>query len=159
MATKIKRKEFAHFINVTPSSTASYEQLGVDLEALEVSMNMNVETFNNILGQASVNISNGTKTASIEPYFADKDTALFTLLQGFIDNNSELEELATDIVEVKKYETEGSAGYPAMKKEVKIEIVSYGGDNSGYQIPFNLHFTGVDVAGEYDLTTGAFTAD
>jgi hypothetical protein len=154
---KIKRKEYEHFINVTPTETATYEQLGLDLETLEVAMNLNVETTQNILGQSSINISNGTKTASVEPYFADEGTGLHTLLQGFIDNQSELDDLQTDVVEVKKYESPTGDAYPAIKKTVKIEIVSYGGDNSGYQIPFNMHFTGVDVAGDYDVVLGTFT--
>ena len=156
---KIKRKEYLHYINTGTSATPVYEVLGTDIESLEVAMNMNVETTTNILGQSSINISNGTKSAAIEPYFANNGSGLHTLLQGFIDNQSELDDLQTDVVEVKKYETEGVAGYPSIKKTVKIEIVSYGGDSSGYQIPFNVHFTGVDVAGEYDIATDTFTAD
>jgi hypothetical protein len=156
---KIKRKELLHYIRTGASATPNYEVLGADLESLEVSMNMNVESSVNILGESSINISNGTKTASIEPYFANSGTGLYTKLQGFIDNQSELDDLITDVVEVKKYETEGTAGYPAFKREVKLEVVSYGGSAVGYQIPFNVHFTGVQVAGEYDIDTDVFTPD
>ena len=45
----------------------------------------------------------------------------------------------------------------AVKEECYIEIVSYGGDTTGYQIPFNVHYTGVKTAGTFDPATKTFT--
>ena len=53
-----------------------------------------------------------------------------------------------------------SAGaYPAVKEECYIEIVSYGGDTTGYQIPFNVHYTGVKSKGTFNPATNTFTAE
>jgi hypothetical protein len=152
---KIKRKEYLHYIQV--SATPTYSVLGTDLESLEVAMNMTVESTVNILGESAINISNGTKTASIEPYFANSGTDLYNMLQGFIDNQSELDDLVTYVIEVKKFETATATGYPAIKKTVKLEVVSYGGSSAGYQIPFNVHFTGEQTTGRYNITTNVFT--
>ena len=47
----------------------------------------------------------------------------------------------------------------AYKEDGIIEVVSYGGDTTGYQIPFNVHSTGNRVKGTFDLATKTFTAD
>ena len=44
-----------------------------------------------------------------------------------------------------------------MREECYIEIVSYGGDTTGYQIPFNVHYTGVKTKGSFDPTAKKFT--
>ena len=155
---KIKRKQHQVFINTTPSATATYEQLGADLEELLIESNKNVESTQNILGESSVKITNGTETATVDPIYADKDTTLFTLLQGFIDDVSELDDLATDILEVKAWETPDGTQYPCYKENVYVEITSRGGDVTGYQIPFNLHLTGTKTLGAYDTSDGSFAA-
>ena len=53
-------------------------------------------------------------------------------------------------------EAEGGA-YPAIKEEAYIEVTSYGGDTTGYQIPFTLHFTGVRTKGTFNVSTKTFT--
>ena len=72
--------------------------------------------------------------------------------------NEILEKLRTDVVEVKLWE-EGEDGFPAYKEEVIIEVVSYGGDTTGYQIPFKLHYTGNRVKGSFDVDSKTFTAE
>ena len=47
----------------------------------------------------------------------------------------------------------------AYREEVIIEVSSYGGDTTGYQIPFNVHHTGNRVKGKFVLATKTFTAD
>lgn len=49
--------------------------------------------------------------------------------------------------------------YPAVREECYIEVVSYGGDTTGYQIPFNVHYTGVKVKGKFDVKAKKFVAD
>lgn len=46
-----------------------------------------------------------------------------------------------------------------MREACYIEVVSYGGDTTGYQIPFNVHYTGVKVKGKFDVNTKKFVAD
>ena len=156
---KIERKYLAHFINTAaPGGEAAYERLGKDLEEYSPEMSAEVNTSKNILGETSILISSYEKTGTVEPFYADKDSALFERLQAIIDGNLVLDDLKTDVVEVKLWEDAVSGAYPAFKEEAYIEVTSYGGDTTGYQIPFTLHYTGVKVAGTFNPSTKAFTA-
>jgi hypothetical protein len=159
---KIERKYLAHFINTAapaePAAQAVYERLGKDLEEFSAELSAEVDTKQNILGETTVAIHGYQKTGAVEPYYADKGSGLFTRLQNIIDNNLVLDDLKADVVEVKLWDAqEGGTSFPAIKEEVYIEVTSYGGDNTGYQIPFTLHYTGVKVKGTFDTKTKTFT--
>lgn len=159
---KIERKYLAHFINTAApgeGAAAAYERLGKDLEEFSTELSAQVDTKKNILGETSVLISSYEKTSSVEPYYAEKGDALFTRLQDIIDNQMVLDDLKTDVVEVKLWEGEDNGTtFPAYKEEAYIEVTSYGGDTTGYQIPFTLHFTGNKVSGTFDVASKTFTA-
>ena len=156
---KIERKYLAHFINTAAptAEAANYERLGQDLEEFSPELSAQGDKKKNILGETSVVISSYEKSASVEPYYAEKDSALFTRLQAIIDDQQVLDQLKTDVVEVKLWEQEEDGSYPAIKEEAHIEVSSYGGDTTGYQIPFTLHFTGVRTKGTFNVTTKTFT--
>ena len=156
---KIERKYLAHFINTAAQGDAAYERLGKDLEEFSAEMSAQVETKKNILGESSILISGYEKTASVEPYYAEAGTALFERLQGILDDASVLDDLKTDVVEVKLWNETQEGVYPAIREEAYIEIVSYGGDTTGYQIPFKLHYTGNRVKGSFDVTSKTFTSN
>ena len=157
---KIERKYLAHFINTAApgEEQAVYERLGKDLEEFSPELAAQVDSKKNILGETSVVISSYTKTASVEPYYAEQGSALFNRLQTIIDDQLLLDDLKTDVIEVKLWEAEGEGTtFPAIKEEAMIEVSSYGGDTTGYQIPFTLHFTGVRTKGTFDTSTKTFT--
>ena len=155
---KIERKYLAHFINTAESGEAVYERLGKDLEEFSPELSAQVDTKKNILGETSVIISSYEKTGSVEPYYAEAGTGLFQRLQAIIDGSLVLDDLKTDVVEVKLWEDAENGAYPAIREEVYIEVNSYGGDTTGYQIPFTLHYTGVKTKGTFDPSTKTFTA-
>lgn len=156
---KIERKYLAHFINAAAvgAEAASYERLGKDLEEFSPELAAQVDTKKNILGETSVLISSYEKTGSVEPFYAEKESALFVRLQDIIDNQLLLDDLKTDVVEVKLWDESEGGVYPAIKEEAYIEVTSYGGDTTGYQIPFTLHFTGVRTKGTFEVATKTFT--
>lgn len=156
---KIERKYMAHFINgAKDGEEAIYERLGQDLEEFSPEMSAQVETKKNILGQSSITISGYEKTASVEPFYAQQGSALFSRLQEIIDGNLILDDLKTDVVDVKLWEGSENGDYPAVKETVYLEVTSYGGDATGYQIPFTIHYTGEKVKGTFNVTTKTFTA-
>lgn len=156
---KIERKYMAHFLNAAfDSGTASYCRLGNDLEEYSSELSANVEKKNNILGQTSITIDSYQKQGEVAPYYAEKNDPLFEKLQAIIDGDLTLDDLKTDIVEVKLWDEASANAYPAIKEECYIEIVSYGGDTTGYQIPFNVHYTGVKTKGTFNISTKTFTA-
>ena len=155
---KIERKYMAHFINAAREGEAVYERLGQDLEEFSPELSAQVETKKNILGESSVLISGYEKTASVEPFYAQKGSALFDRLQEIIDNDLVLDELKAEAVDVKLWDAAEDGVYPAVKEAVYIEVTSYGGDTTGYQIPFTLHYTGEKVKGTFNVSTKTFTA-
>ena len=157
---KIERKYMAHYLNATfanDEGTASYTRLGKDLEEYSPELSANVEKKNNILGETSVTIDSYQKQGEVSPYYAEKDDPLFTRLQAIIDGDLVLDDLKTDIVEVKLWGEASAGAYPAVKEECYIEVSSYGGDTTGYQIPFNVHYTGVKTKGTFDVSKKTFT--
>lgn len=156
---KIQRRFMAHFVNAAApgASQAEYERLGDDLEEYSVEMNANVDKKNNILGGTSVNLDSYQPQASVEPYYAVVGSKLFERLQMIVDERQTLDDLKTDVVEVHLWKSASGGGYEAYKEEAIIEVSSYGGDYTGYQIPFNLHYTGVRTKGTFNLSTNTFT--
>ena len=154
---KIDRKYLAHFINATYGDDPSYVRLGEDLEEYSPELSAQVDTKKNILGQSSVLISAYEKTGSVEPYYAQAGDPLFEKLQKILDEGLVLDQLKTDVVDVKLWEEgAGDTVYPAVREEAYIEILSYGGDTSGYQIPFKLHYTGKRSYGTFDISSRIF---
>ncbi|MBR4016474.1 MAG: hypothetical protein IKK11_01500 [Oscillospiraceae bacterium] len=157
---KIERKYLAHFINTaTGDAEAVYERLGKDLEEFSPELAAQVDTKKNILGETSILISGYEKTSAVEPFYAEEGSALFTRLQNIIDNGLVLDDLKADVVEVKLWEQAEGTAYPATKEEAYIEITNYGGDTTGYQISFALHYTGNKVKGTFDVSTKTFVAE
>ena len=155
---KIERKYMAHFINAAKDGTAVYERLGQDLEEFAPEMAAQVETKKNILGESSILISGYEKTAAVEPFYAQAGSGLFERLQEIIDGDLVLDALKADVVDVKLWDEAESGVYPAVKETVYIEVTSYGGDTTGYQIPFTIHYTGEKVKGTFNVSTKTFTA-
>lgn len=156
---KIKRKFMAHFIDAATTGTASYVRLGADLEEYVTEMAANVNSTQNILGETSTSIDSYEVTAGVEPYYAVAGDALFTRLQAIIDERQTLDDLKTTVIEVHLWEDAVEGSYVAYREDAIIEVTSYGGDTTGYQIPFTLHYVGNRTAGTFSPTTKAFTAD
>lgn len=159
---KIERKYMAHYVDAaapgTSPGTPNYVRLGKDLEEYSPEMSADVQTKKNILGESSTSVVGYEKNGSVEPYYAEKGDPLFDRLQSIIDESLVLDDCNTTVVEVHMWEEkDGTKGYPAVKDDAVIEVVSYGGDNTGYQIPFNLHYKGAPVKGFFDPETKTFT--
>lgn len=159
---KIKRKYMAHYINTSViPETPSYVRLGADLEEYTVEMNANVNTTQNILGETATSIDGYEPQASVEPYYAVVGDPMHTRLQKIVDERQTLDDLKTSTVEVHLWEEDevDTGSFVAYKEDAIIEVVSYGGDTTGYQIPFNIHNVGNRVKGTFDVATKTFTAD
>lgn len=147
---RIDRKYLAHFVNTAAADApAAYERLGKDLEEFKAELSAKVERKTNILGRQSVIISGYEKTGAVDTYYAEPGSALFSRLQTIIDGDLVLDDLKTDVVEVKLWDTAADGSYPAIREVCYIEVTGYGGDSTGYQIPFTLHYTGEKTHGMF----------
>lgn len=154
---KIQRKYMAHYIDASATGPVNYVLLGDDLQEYNVELSASVTTTPNILGETKTIIDSYDVTASVEPYYAVVGDPLFERLQAIIDQRQTLDQLKTTVVEVHLWETPTAKKYKAVREEAIIEVTSYGGDTTGYQIPFTLHYTGKRVEGSFDVDTKTFT--
>lgn len=160
---KIERKYLAHYIDAAlPSaSSPSYTRLGEDLDTYSVEMNATVDTTPNILGDTTVLLSGYQKQSTADPNYARVGNPLFVRLQKIIDDELVLDDVKTTVVDVHLWEESGSetGTYVAYREDAIIEVTSSGGDTTGYQIPFNVHYTGNRTKGLFTLSTKTFVAD
>ena len=111
---KIERRYMAHYLNAAfGCGEASYTRMGQDLEEYAPELTANVEKKSNILGQTSVVIDSYQKQGEVSPYYAEEGDPLFEKLQAIIDGDLVLDDLKTDIVEVKLWSKDTAGAYPA----------------------------------------------
>lgn len=154
--SKIERKFLAHYIDSAFSAEApSYIRIGKDLEEYKIEMNPDTETTKNILGENSTKVKGYEPQGSVDPYYAYEGDALYSKLEDIINNRSTGTELETTVVDV-LVNSEGVVQW-AYKEDAVIVPQSIGGDTAGVQIPFEVHYNGNRVQGDFDVKTKTFT--
>ncbi len=157
---KIKRHYLAHYVDADVTQVSPlYVRVGDLVEELNIEMNANVETVKDIIGNTTTSIDGYEPQASIEPYYAKAGDMLYNRLQKIYDERQTLDDLLTHILEVHLWEEVSSGVFIAYREDAVIEIVSYGGDTTGIQIPFNVHMVGNRVKGKFNAATKVFTPD
>ncbi|HIY01866.1 MAG TPA: hypothetical protein IAA26_08500 [Candidatus Blautia faecipullorum] len=159
---KIDRKYMAHFIDsgsLCNGEATGYERLGEDLEEYNVELNPDTEITPNILGDLSFKHNGYEVSSEADPYYARTDSVLSQKLQEIIDNRYKDDNCKTSALEVHLWEGTATAGYTAWKQDCYIIPTSYGGDTSGYQIPFTVNYVGERTKGLYKPDTKTFTPD
>jgi hypothetical protein len=157
---KIKRHYLAHYVDADATQLLpNYIKVGDLVEELNIEMNANVETVKDITGNTTTSIDGYEPQASIEPYYAKVGDALFNRLQRIYDERQTLDDLITHVLEVHLWEETTAGVFVAYREDAIIEIVSYGGDTTGLQIPFNVHMIGNRTKGTFNVATRTFTPD
>ena len=162
---RVARKYMAHYIDSDFNpTTPSYFRIGKELEEYTVDLNPDTELVKNILGDNTFKHNGYEPSADSDPYYANTDDPLFTKLQGFIDNLTTDDGLKTTAVEVHLWDETATTGtFVAYKQDCYVVPTSYGGDTSGYQIPFTVNYVGSKTKGKATITpvTGemSFVAD
>lgn len=158
---KIDRKYMAHFLDagsLCGGSSANYERLGTDLEEYNIELNPDTETSKNILGESTFKHNGYEVSSDADPFYADTTSALFEKLQQIVDERLKDDNLKTSAVEVHLWKEATSGKYEAYKQDCYVVPTSYGGDTSGYQIPFTVNYVGDRVKGTFDIKSRTFTA-
>ena len=155
---KIKRSQIQTFINITPSSTATYKLLGDGVTAGKIEYNPKTseETY---VHEDSATIA----VESYAPVMPVEQTAIsgddvFDFVDDLRRDRAVLEDAETDIVNVWMYETGGPTAYPAEKQSVSIQIDDFGGDGGqAAKINYTINYVGDPIAGTFNASTSAFT--
>ena len=166
---KIERKYMAHFIDTafitdaTSTASPSWYRLGEDLEEYNVELNPDTEVVKNILGTTKFNHNGYEPSASADPFYARVGDPLFNKLQAIVDNRYQGDQCKTSALEVHLWDEGASSGtYVAYRQFCYCVPSSYGGDTSGYQIPFDVNYVGDRIKGTFtpdNAGSGSFTAD
>lgn len=157
---KIDRKYMAHLIDaglLCHGAASEYERLGDDLEEYNVELNPDTETKTNIKGETSFSHKGYQETSEASPYYANTESKLFPKLQEIVDYRHKDDNCKTNALEVHLWDGNETDGFVAWQQGCYVIPTSYGGDNSGYQIPFTVNYFGERTKGIFKDKT--FTPD
>ena len=150
---KIERKYMAHYLDTAfniAGSTPSWYRIGEDLEEYNIELNPDTELVKNILGSTRFDHKGFEPSADAEPFYARVGDDLFEKLQEVVDKRQTGDQAKTFALEVHMWEAGVATGsYVAWRQPVYVVPTSYGGDTSGYQIPFTVNYIGERKSGEF----------
>lgn len=157
---KVKRSEFATFLDTTPAATnPTWSRMGDGITTGTVNYNPETTT--------EAYIDDDTSTTTLERYApnmpieaqAINGDAIFEFVDGLRKARSVGSAAETDMLLVYLYETPTSTDkYPAESQPVTIQIDSFGGDGgTTNRINFTISFRGNATTGKYDVSSNAFS--
>lgn len=157
----IERKLMAHFINTNfgGEDEASYFRIGKDLTEFSVNLNPQTEQSEDILGNSTFKHSGYQAQSDVGTYYATVGDPLFETLQEIADTRATGDQCKTDVVEVHLWESKGDKTYVAWQQPAYCIPTQYGGDTSGYQIPFQINYVEDRVKGTFNTSTRTFTPE
>ena len=160
---KAERKYLAHYLDCNwnaESGMTDYVRIGKDLEEFSIELNPDVTVAKNILGENSVQHGGYEVNADASPVYYEYNDSLTRKIMEIAMGRLTGDACRTTYVEV-LLEPNGEnkpTVYCAYQEDVYVIPNSYGGDTTGYQIPFTLNFTGVRTTGTFKVDTKTFTA-
>lgn len=153
---KIERKYLAHLIDANfGAGTANYVRLGEDLEEYNIDLNPESETKKNILGETKTINKGYEPSGSVETYYAYENEPLFEHLAEIANERLTGSECKTTVIDL-LINADGTVDW-AYKEDAIVIPKSIGGDTGGVQIPFEIHYNGNRVKGDFDPKTKEFT--
>lgn len=156
---KLERNALAHYLNSVFGGTAdkaTWYLLGVDIEDMSVELNPDMEPFKNILGQARVRDNGYEPQTTAEPYYANPEDSIYEPLRDIAMERKTGDACKTQILEV-IIEDVKETSHPAYIEDVVVKPTSYGGDTSGFAIPFDIYFCGNRKKGTVTIADGVPT--
>lgn len=155
---KIKRSEVMTFMDITPSSTATYKLIGDGVTSGAIGYNPKTteETYIH-QDSATITVESYAPTMPVEAIAVSGDD-VFEFIDGLRVARATLDDAETTIVNVWAYEAGGPTAYPAEEQKVSIQIDEFGGDGgTAVKISYTINFIGDPVAGTFNSSTSAFT--
>lgn len=152
--TKIKRSEFAAFINTTPGSDATYVRMGKGITGQTVAYNPTVNTEQYINEDSATNSIDAYAPSINTPQTCYAGEPVFEYVDGLRRARAIGSAAETDIVLVYIYSKSAETNtYNAEKNKCTISIEEFGGDAGN---PVSLTYT-VSLNGDPEIGTAAIT--
>ena len=142
---KNKRSQYQKFLDITPSTTASWKILGIGISEPNVSYNPQVDTEQWIIEDSARNDhTSNQKQISITQKCYKGDPEF-----EFINSGRDKLNYSSHILEIDTWNgTNGS--YPAKKSDCLITVTSY----SGAEIEYTIYFNGDPTVGTATISDG-----
>ena len=147
----------------TAPTNVQWEVLGRDNDDLNKDLNPDTETSKNVLGETTFKHSGYEPEVSVDPYYADSESNLYTkLLAAAVQEKYGDDDIKGYFVEVVFTTVNAEAGTmtgTGYMREAYIVPQSTGGDTAGYAIPFTVNPVGpmTAVTVVYTMATRAVT--
>ena len=161
--TKIKRSEFAAFLNTSPSSTATYARMGKGITGQTVAYNPTVNTEQYINEDSATSSVDAYAPSINTPQTCYKGDAVFDFVDGLRKSRAIGSAAETDVVLVYIYDSttgSGATSYAAEKCKCCISIEEFGGDaGNPLSITYTVNLNGDPIIGTATISEGtiAFT--
>lgn len=148
---KNKRSQYQKFLDITPSSTASWKVIGIGISEASVEYNPQVDTEQWIIEDSARNDhTSNQKQLSVTQKCYKGDPEF-----EFINSGRDKLNYTSHVLEVDTWNGTGGS-YPAKKSDCLITVTSY----SGAEIEYTIYFNGDPVDGTATISDGvpSFTA-
>ena len=153
---KAPRKSAIVLMNVG-TTNEEYEAIGKDNDELSRTLNNEVDSKNNVLGETVTEVTKGPQTTTVDPFKFRRDSKVASKLYDIYKNDKELDEVVEEFVEVFTEDVVSEGEYGAFKQKGAIDLKSWGGDTKGIDAPFDINWCDVKVHGTFNPTTKKFT--
>ncbi len=154
---KAKRKELLLMHVDTSGETETFEAIGKDNDELTRSLNNEVESKTNVLGETTVDVTLGAQVTSVDPCYYRKDGQLAKKLKKIYEDDLELDDVVEEFIEIDMTEDAPDNEYPCFRQKAAIDLKSWGGDTKGISTPYDLNWVGAKTKGTFNPVTKKFT--
>lgn len=123
---------------------------------MSVELNPDIETVKNILGETSVKDNGFEPSVTADPYYANPEDSIYAKIKEIAMKRLKGDACKTKILEV-IIDPADEGTHEAYTENVIVKPTSYGGDTSGFAIPFEVHFDGDRKDGTATISSGTPT--
>lgn len=154
---KIKREEQIIAMEVGTEEVSEIELIGKDNDDLSRELNNDVEAKRNVLGETTVEVTQGNHVTTVDPFLLRRDSKVSAKLEAIYDNDLELDDVVETFYDISKFDEIADGKYKAFKQQGAIDLKSWGGSKS-LGAPFDINWVGEKVHGTFDPATKKFTS-
>ena len=155
---KIKRSEFAAFLNTTPASEATYSRMGKGITGQTIAYNPATTSETYIHEDAATTSLDSYAPSINTPQTCYAGEPVFEFVDGLRRSRAVGADAETDILLVYIYSASGSNGYAAERCKAVIAIEEFGGDGGApTSITYTISLNGDPEIGTATITDGKVT--
>lgn len=155
---KIKRSEFATFLNTTPSSTATWSRMGKGITEQTIAYNSNT-TSETYIDEDNATTNVNSYAISIDtPQTAYKGEPVFDFIDGLRQSHAVGSDCETELLMVNIYDVKSGSTYSAEKNKCVIQLNEFGGQGGeSVAVSYTIHVNGDPEIGTCTITGGVPT--